>query len=146
MKKFKFKLNKVLEVRQIEEDQAQNNLVEAQHKAKEIENEIYRLEEVQSDLYQRIRSVEDMSLEESMAYREYMQTNRYYIQRTEKNLKSQEKEVENFREHYLEKRKKREILEKIKEKNYKSYYKEVLHKEQKVLDELGLRAQGLKGV
>lgn len=146
MKKFQFKLDKVLEVRLMEEEQAQNLLVEAQQKEREIKAEINKLQEVQNGLYQHLREQGSLSLNENLIYRKYIQENRKNIKEAEKWLVSQKEEVRLFREDFLDKRKKREVLEKLKEKNYKKYYKEMLLKEQKVLDELGARAQGLKGV
>lgn len=145
MKKFEFKLNKVLEVRQIEEDQAQNRLLEAQQKERDIKEEILNLQEKQNDLYQYLRNNEGITLEENMLYRKFIQINRQNIKDSEKSLLAQQEEVRLLRGDFLEKRKKREVLEKLKEKNYKHYYKEMLLKEQKVLDEIGIRAQGIRG-
>ncbi len=145
MKKFKFKLNKVLEVRQIEEDQAQQLLIEAQEKEKRIKEEILGLQDKQNDLYQYLRNSEGITLEENLLYRKFIQINRQNIKDGEKSLLAQQEEVRLVRGDFLEKRKKREVLEKLKEKNYKRHYKEMLLKEQKVLDEIGNRAQGIRG-
>lgn len=145
MKKFEFKLNKVLEVRQIEEDQAQNRLLEAQQKERNIKKEILSLQDKQNDLYQYLRDQEGITLEENMLYRGFIQKNRQNIKNSEKSLFAQQEEVRLVRGDFLEKRKKREVLKKLKEKNYKRYYKEMLLKEQKVLDEIGSRAQGIRG-
>ncbi len=145
MKKFEFKLNKVLEVRQLEEDQAQNLLIEAQEKERNIKEEILSLQDKQNDLYQYLRNNEGITLEENMLYRKFIQINRQNIKDSEKSLLAQQEEVRLVRGDFLEKRKKREVLEKLKEKNYKRYYKEMLLKEQKVLDEIGNRTQGIRG-
>ncbi|MFP4016024.1 MAG: flagellar export protein FliJ [Halanaerobiales bacterium] len=146
MKKFKFKLNKVLEVREIEEEQAQNKLLEAQKKAREIEEKINSLEGIQEDLYKSIRKSEGISFEENIAYRNYIHNNRQKINETKRTLSAQEENVLISRENYLEKRKKKEALEKVKNKEYNRYYKEILLKEQKELDEMALTFKGLEGV
>lgn len=145
MKKYQFKLDKVLEVRQIEEEQAQNLLMQAREKAREIEEDINRLEEVQSDLYEHLREEEGWSLEENMIYRNYINQNRNKIKKSKQWLFSQKEEVKLYRETFMEKRKNREVLEKLKDKDYHRYNKEMLLKEQKVLDEMGLRMQRLGG-
>lgn len=146
MKKFKFKLNKVLEVREIEEEQAQNRLLEAQQKAREIEENINSLEGIQEDLYQSIRKSEGISIDENIAYRNYIHNNRQKINETKRTLSAQEEKVLISRENYLEKRKKKEALEKVKNKEYNRYYKDILLKEQKELDEMALTIKGLEGV
>lgn len=146
MKKFKFKLNKVLEVREIEEEQAQNRLLEAQQKAREIEENINSLEGIQEDLYQSIRKSEGISIDENIAYRNYIHNNRHKINETKRTLSAQEENVLISRENYLEKRKKKEALEKVKNKEYNRYYKDILLKEQKELDEMALTIKGLEGV
>ncbi|MEJ6950216.1 flagellar export protein FliJ [Natronospora cellulosivora (SeqCode)] len=146
MKKFKFKLNKVLEVRELEEEEAQNKLLAEQKKAREIESNIISLEKSQEKLYQSIRDSEGKSMQENIAYRNFIQNNRQKIKETERTLLIQEQEVFQSRENYLEKKKKKEVLEKIKEKEYKKYYTEFLIKEQKELDEMALNMKGLEGV
>ncbi len=145
MKGFNFKLNKVLEVRHIEEEQVLGLLVNAQKKVREIEEKISSLENKQDELYKYLRNQSALQLDKTLIYRSYLQVNRRNIEKTKGNLKSQRDQVSDIKEKYIEKRKRREMLEKLKQKEYKIFQKDFFLKEQKELDELGQRVQGLKG-
>src|SRR5690554_1101997 len=141
MKTFNFKLNKVLEVRQIEEEQVQHLLVKAQKVAREIEENIEYLEGKQNDLYQYLRERSDLQFDETLLYRDFIKKNRDSIENRKEDLKAQKDIVKERKIEYLEKRKKREVLEKLKEKKYKVFQKNSLQKEQKEIDELAQRVQ-----
>lgn len=141
MKTFNFKLNKVLEVRQIEEEQVQHLLVKAQKVAREIEENIEYLEGKQNDLYQYLREKSNLQLDETLLYRNFIKQNRDSIENKKEDLKAQRDIVKERKVEYLEKRRKREVLEKLKEKKYKVFQKNALQKEQKEIDELAQRVQ-----
>lgn len=141
MKGFRFKLNKVLEVRQIEEEQVQSLLVKAQKVAREIEENIEYLERKQNDLYQYLRERSNLELDETLLYRNYIKRNRYNIENRKEDLKKQKHLVMERKIEYLEKRRKREVLEKLKEKKYKVFQRNTFLKEQKEIDELAQRIQ-----
>ncbi|NLM96256.1 MAG: hypothetical protein GX175_01325 [Halanaerobiaceae bacterium] len=141
MKGFQFNLEKVLEVRQIEEDQVQELLVKAQKVAREIEENIEYLERKQNDLYQYLRERTDLQLDEALLYRNFIKRNRDSIENRKEDLKAQRDIVKERKIEYLEKRKNREVLEKLKDKRYKVFQKSVLQKEQKEIDELAQRVQ-----
>ncbi len=146
MKGFEFNLNKVLEVRDLEEDLARNKLREARQKSLEIEGYLNRLNELQTELYQFLRQEDDLSLEERVQGRNYLYRHRQEINRTEENLNSQYKRVSKCRSEFLNKRKERQALEKLRKKELKRYNKDLFDKEQKELDEVGQRVSGLQGV
>ncbi|MDI3546974.1 MAG: flagellar protein FliJ [Halanaerobiales bacterium] len=146
MKKFKFNLEKVLEVRQIEEELAQNRLFQARQRAEEIEKQLTRLEDLQKGLYSFLRGEKELSVAENIQARNYMYINRRKIAETEESFLSQEREVARCREDFLDRRRKREVLEKLKEKEFKRYHRKLLYKEQKELDEIGQRAGDLQRV
>lgn len=148
MKKFNFRLEKVLEVREIEEEKAQNRLLQAREKVQKIKKELNELEDIQYDLYQYLREKEGLTLNENLQYREYIKNNRQQIIASENRLVNQQEKVASFQQAYIEKRRRREVLEKLKEKEYLRYYKEMLLKEQKEMDELALRfhKKGIQGV
>lgn len=148
MRKFKFRLDKVLEVREIEEEEVENRLHKARKKAEKIKEEIEQLENTQLELYRYLREKEEVTPGETMQYRRYLHINRRRISNTEEKLINQQQEVTAFRQEYIDKRRNREALEKLKEKDYSRYMKELLLKEQEELDELAQRfnSSGLQEV
>lgn len=145
MKKFEFKLDKVLKVRQIEKELAENRLMEANQKVRESEQEISFLEDKQENLYQFIRE-ENLTVGQHIQTRNYLNNQRQKINQTEDKLTEYREEVVQCQQEYINKKQKEEMMEKLKDKAYQRYNKKLLLKEQKVLDELGQRSEGLQGV
>lgn len=146
MKGFQFNLKKVLEVRSLEEGLAQDRLSLAQQKARKIEEHLEKLKEGQFDLYNYLREERNLSLEEIIQGRNFLYLQRQKINNEEKQLETQNKVVDQRRKEFLEKRKEREALEKLEEKEFNRYTNEILKYEQKELDEIGRRLKGLQGV
>jgi flagellar FliJ protein len=145
MKGFKFKLHKVLDVRKIEEDIARNELFKANKKLDEIKEEKNNLSGYQQEIYDYIRNIENQSLVEVMQARDYMFLNRQRIAQKDAELKKQLAERNRCREEYIEKKRKKEVLEKLKEKEFQRYYQETLQREQKELDDIGQQAGRILG-
>jgi len=138
VKKYQFNLKKVLKVRKIEEEIALNLLIQARNRARDIENQLSNLELMQMELYKVIRK-EELSFEDVIQCRNYLNFNRQKISNIEEKLLSQKNEINRQREDYLNRRKKKEVLEKLQEKGSRDYYKKLMQKEQKDLDEIGIR-------
>ena len=135
MKNFEFKLNKVLNVREIEEDLAQNELVKARHEARKIEKNINYLNEVQNETYRFLRKDNNDPVK-SLQARRYLNINRTKIDKAKRRLEKQDEIVEDKREKVVEKSQNRKMLESLKEKAANKFYKEAMKKEQKEIDEL----------
>ena len=135
MKNFEFRFEKVLNVREIEEDLAQNELVKARHKAKKIERNINHLNKVQNETYKFLRKDNNDPVK-SLQARRYLKINRVKINKAERRLEKQDEIVENKREKVVEKSKNRKMLESLKEKAANKFYKKAMKKEQKEIDEL----------
>ncbi len=138
MKNFEFKLEKVLNVREIEEDLAQNELVKAHHKARKIEKNINDLNEIQNETYNFLRR-DNVDPAKSLQARRYLNVNRTKINKAERRLEKQDKIVDEKREEVVEKSQNRKMLETLKEKAADKFYKKALEKEQKELDELAIK-------
>ena len=135
MKNFEFRFEKVLNVREIEEDLAQNELVKARHKAKKIERNINHLNKVQNETYKFLRKDNNDPVK-SLQARRYLNANRGKINKAERRLEKQDEIVENKREKVVEKSQNRKMLESLKEKAANKFYKKAMKKEQKEIDEL----------
>jgi len=138
LKNFEFKLEKVLNVREIEEDLAQNELVKARHKARKIERNINYLNEIQNETYNFLRG-DNADPAKSLQARRYLNANRTKIRKAERKLEKQDEIVEEKREEVVEKSQNRKMLETLKEKAANKFYKESMEKEQKELDELAIQ-------
>lgn len=138
MKNFEFKLEKVLNVREIEEDLAQNELVKARHKARKIKKDINHLNEIQDETYNLLRS-DNTDPIKSLQARRYLNINRTKINKAEKRLVKQDKIIEEKREEVVEKSQNRKMLETLKENAANEFHEEFIKKEQKELDELAIQ-------
>ncbi|MFW6006699.1 MAG: hypothetical protein ACOCQ5_01830 [Halanaerobiales bacterium] len=137
---FNFSLDKVLKVREIRENQAQNKFLQAKKEQKQIKNKLEQTAESQKKLYNFVRK-NDLNLEESIQARNYLFSNRKRINNMEKQLYEQKKEVEKKQKNMLKKTKKRQVLEELKQKEYSKFYRNLLFKEQKQIDELTQRME-----
>lgn len=145
MKKFKFNLNRVLDIKILKEEQSQNRFVQEQLLTKEIESLLVAMKTEQKKLYHYIREQKDLSVEESIQARNFLYQQRKKINKQKGELDNQEKKLKKFHQDYIKKRQERRVLEKLKEKKQQDYCQEVLLKEQKVLDEIALRVKRIEG-
>ncbi|MFN2363385.1 MAG: hypothetical protein ABR596_03730, partial [Halarsenatibacteraceae bacterium] len=109
MKNFEFKLDKVLNVREIEEDLAQNELVKARHEVRKIEKNINYLNEIQKETYSFLRG-DNTDPAKSLQARRYLNVNRTKISKAERRLEKQGEIVEEKREEVVEKSQNRKML------------------------------------
>lgn len=134
MKKFEFKLQKVLDLREFEKKQAQIELGKATAEVNRIQD---LLDAVAS---QRINM--QNSLKENSGFEFYAKSQQYFIfldQKKEQFLEEMaraELVVEQKREIFLEASKNVKVLEKLKEKKLVEYKKESLKQEEKEREEM----------
>ncbi len=141
MSAFDFNLQKVLNVRNIQEDIAQNNFLKARQKKKTMENELKELNKTKKNTYDFIRKELSSSIDMTLQARRFLYLHKQKIEEKKEKIFFQEKEVVKKQQEMIEKQKKRKVLDKLKEKKYKNFYKEHLKNEQKLLDEIGQRAE-----
>jgi len=142
MKRFQFNLQKVLDVRNIEEEKAENKLQQARQRAREIENELHRLNGIQNELYDFLRSNSTLTVKENINARNYIHNHRVKIREVENILDKQEDHVHDCQEKYIQRKRNKELIEKLKEKKQEIFYKDYLKKEQKILDEISQHIGG----
>ncbi len=135
MKKFKFKLKKLLELRQYKEREAEIALGHAMGELVRIENEIKNIAAKRLDAAR-------LRFESSQTAAEMRYTDLYILRldrTTDKLLEEAAKaelKVSEARDIFLEASKEKKILEKLKEKREKDYKKFVLSEEVKAIDEI----------
>lgn len=135
--RFKFGLEKLLEMRMEKEEESKRLFTESQREKKKIEE---KLEELKAN-YQKYNGI---SPNEDVVYQKLK---RYYIQGVQNGIKSTEKdlivknqEIENRRKDLTAKQMERKTVQTLKEKKYSEYVKEQDRIEQINIDELALYA------
>ena len=138
MKRFSFRLEKILEIRKYHEREWELKLAEITGTCMRIEGEIRNLLTERGKAFQK----RHLSLERDISY---LLASELYMQRLEKsadllarNLREKEKILEEIREQYREASKQRKILEKLREKRQKENYKKQHDEEIKAIDDIAL--------
>lgn len=134
MKKFKFRLEKVLQFRRIVQDEKKRELNIAMRLLREKEQDVENLEK--AFLANRIQEGKVISIEELSLKGAYAERLKNEIAQGRLDIMSLQDRVEEARKEYIEATKEVEVLEKLKEKKHEQYQEMIAHHEQKVLDEL----------
>ncbi|MFW6386412.1 MAG: flagellar export protein FliJ [Bacillota bacterium] len=137
MRGFKFKFAKVLRVREIKEDKALDHFRKSQRRVRKVEAELEKKENKRERIYNYIRSENDISPDFMAVVRRYLKINRKKIDELKNRLTELRKELEEKKQEYLKRRRKREIMDRLKENALEKKQKEFLDREQKELDEIG---------
>ncbi|OOM79939.1 flagellar export protein FliJ [Clostridium sp. BL-8] len=135
--RFKFGLQKLLEIRISKEEESKRLLIESQREKNKIEERLKELKD-NYDKYKGITPNEDVV---------YQKLKRYYIQGVQSGIRTAEKdldvkniEINNRRKDLIVKQVERKTVQTLKDKKYNSYIKEQDRIEQINIDELALYA------
>ena len=135
IKKFKFGLEKLLEIRIDKEEESKRKFTKTQREKQETENKLIGLKEN----YEKYNGIEKG---ESVVYQKIKRNYLYALDKgileTEKNLEIKNKELEIRREDLIKKQIDRKTVDILKERKYIEYTKEEDRKEQILIDELSL--------
>ena len=135
IKKFKFGLEKLLEIRIDKEEESKRKFTKTQREKQETENKLIGLKEN----YEKYNGIEKG---ESVVYQKIKRNYLYALDKgileTEKNLEIKNKELEIRREDLIKKQIDRKTVDILKERKYIEYTKEEERKEQILIDELSL--------
>ena len=138
MAQFNFRLQRVLDIRDVELDKAQNELYQEKQKLTEIEEKLDKAKQKLSNLFDYIRH-NNLTVTENIRTREYIKKQQRKIEEIAQEFYQQKEVVREYQENLIEKKQAKEKIVKIKEKKSKAFYKEFLDKEQKELDEISLQ-------
>ncbi|MDV4149702.1 flagellar export protein FliJ [Clostridium sp. AL.422] len=133
--KFKFGLEKLLEIRIEKEDESKRNFTRTQREKQETERKLIGLKE-NYEKYSGIKEGESVVYQKIK--RNYLFALDKGISETEKNLAIKKKELEIRREDLIKKQIDRKTVDILKERKHIEYIKEEDRKEQILLDELAL--------
>lgn len=134
-KRFKFGLDKLLEIRKTKEEESERLFTESQREKRKVEEKLEELN-LNYNKYKGIAPDEDVV---------YQKLKRYYIQGVQNGIESNEKdlviknqEVDRCRRDLMVKQMERKTVQTLKDKMYEAYVKEEDRVEQVTLDELAL--------
>lgn len=137
MKRFEFKLEKVLELRRYDEHEWELKLAEVTGRVVAAEQEIRSWAEKRfgTRQYHAAAGTLDMALMRSRE--EYVNRIDLRVEELQHRLIALETERSKVREGFLEASRKRKALTRLKERQSEEYYREALREEGRVLDEIG---------
>ena len=135
MSNFKFKLQKLLDIRVNEEEESKLFYSKAQNQKNIVENRLHELENNYKKYSDISRAKDTISQKITMNYLSYLNTT---IKDTEKELEAKEIELEKAKKDFIDKRIKRRSLEVLKENKILEIKKEEERLEQISNDEFAL--------
>ena len=135
MSNFKFKLQKLLDIRVNEEEESKLFYSKAQNQKNIVENKLHELEKNYKKYSDISRAKDTISQKITMNYLSYLNTT---IKDTEKELEAKEIELEKAKKDFIDKRIKRRSLEVLKENKILEIKKEEERLEQISNDEFAL--------
>ena len=135
MRNFKFKLQKLLDIRVNEEEESKLFYSKAQNQKNIVENKLHELENNYKKYSDISRAKDTISQKITMNYLSYLNTT---IKDTEKELEAKEIELEKAKKDFIDKRIKRRSLEVLKENKILEIKKEEERLEQISNDEFAL--------
>ncbi|SJZ64142.1 flagellar export protein FliJ [Selenihalanaerobacter shriftii] len=138
MKKFKFKLEKILDYRQQEEDMIQQKLAKIKEELNKAETQLNNLvnNKKQNQAELKEKEIKGIDVQQAMVYRNYIETLKVKITNQQQTVTEIRERSTKCRRKLLEKRKECKMLTKLKERKISEYQKGFLRKEQKQIDEL----------
>ncbi len=139
MKKFAFKMEKLLEIREFKEREKSLELAEVTGRYIDKKNEITRFKELRKQILTKRFSYADNNSGADPVFTDtQISAIREKITALKKALKEIEAEREEIRAEYLEALKDKKVLEKLKDKRMSEHEKEERSKEDKALDDISV--------
>ena len=138
MRKFRFRLQKVMELRQHREKEKQRDLAQAKNKLRQEGERLEALNHTKDECQTKVKKKkkDKLNLKELSLYQIYLANLHHQIKGQRTEVGKSEKEVENKRGEFLEKSKEKKILENLRKSKLLNYKEEINRIEQKETDEL----------
>ncbi|MGM0673890.1 MAG: flagellar export protein FliJ [Spirochaetota bacterium] len=137
MRRFQFRLERVLSLREHVEEQAEQKLAEVSGRYSQIEGELGRLSQEREATFRAGDSASRVDISYRMAQSAYI---RYLDQRwgeLEAQRAEQAKELEKVQKEYREALKQRKVLDNLRSRRSSEYYREQRRAEGRELDDIG---------
>ncbi|MDR5704205.1 MAG: flagellar FliJ family protein [Armatimonadota bacterium] len=143
MKRFQFPLQTLLDVRSRREELCAQRLAEAQRLVREQERLVQELRTIFAEGRLALRRAleEGAGVEEILLHLEHIQRLEVHLARAEACLLELKAKEEETRKEFLEARRARRVVERLRERRWASYLQEVHREEGKFLDEVAIAAK-----
>jgi len=142
MKKFKFKLEKLLDLRKIKEKEVQSELayIVGIQNIKKIEQEKVKngILQQKSDYKNKLKQ-KSFSGREAIMFEQYIDISLRAIEVSEKKIEEMEPEINEIRERLIEASRERKVVEKLKEKKLEEFEAELLREMNKEADDINMK-------
>jgi len=136
MKKFKFQLQKVLEVREIHLKRCQKELAELDEQKRKADKILRALEQKSQRFAEKV-ACQDRGCAEELEWRQqYLQSLFDAVERQKDHIIKIEKEREKQRQTLLKAHRNQKILENLRQQAYDNYLEAAQHLDQNLMDEL----------
>ncbi|MFW5719039.1 MAG: flagellar export protein FliJ [Halanaerobium sp.] len=136
MKKYKFKFEKILNLRTRQEEQEEDKYLLLKKELNNIKNKIKSIKLEKENIYEHPRDQEnDLAL--NISLRRYLKKLKADEKAAQIEKEDKKQEISEQLEVLMDKKKERKTMEKLKDKKIEKFVKEFLENEQKELDELG---------
>lgn len=136
MRRFEFSLQKVLDFRQRREEQAIRAFAEAQAQWMHEQTVLHRLLIEREECLRRSHRHQHLTVELLAVEQTYLSALEERIMAQRERVAEAEKVLEEKRQALIEAQRERKALERLREKQYERWRQEMLHAEQKALDDL----------
>ncbi len=138
MARFKFRLDKVLEVKEIALKQEQRRLSDINQRRHQLLESRHQLEQAMEECMGQINRLESSQVDLLASYHTYLHQIMQEIRQLENQLYQLDEEEMKVRQRLQEIQKEKKVLENLKERKYARFLKEQDRLEQATLDELAL--------
>ena len=141
MKKFDFRLQKVMEYKEHKEKEKQRELAKAKDRLRSELERLLGLNQRQAFYHDHVRKInlDKMNLRELSLYQTYLQKLSQEILHQKCQVRTSEENVSESRKKLLESSKEKKTLETLRAKKFQAYRKEMDRTEQKEIDESAKR-------
>lgn len=136
MKGYKFKFEKILNLRNRQEEQEEDKYLLLKKELNDIKNKIKAIQSEKGNVFEQLRDQEN-DLPLNISLRRYLKDLKAKEAAARQEKDEKEEEIAEQLEVLMEKKKERKTMEKLKEREIEEFVKEYLEDEQKELDELG---------
>ncbi|HDP80388.1 MAG TPA: flagellar export protein FliJ [Spirochaetes bacterium] len=145
MKKFKFRLQALLDIREAKEKEVQNELsrvVALQNRERAVQEEYRgRLAEQRGKYAERLRGG-GFAPSDIMMYERYIEFAHRVIERQQEKIEAMEPEIKKVRERLVEAARERRVVEKLKEKKWNEYLYELNRETARENDDMNQKLYG----
>ncbi len=136
MKKFKYRLERFLDLKKYNERKWEQKLASAAGISMRIKNRIaHALREKEAVFMQRYEK-KDFDIDRLIYMEHFINSMGKKVEHLKVDLEKSEKKRMEIKKGYLKAAKERKVLEKLKEKESSKYYKKILNEEEKAMDDI----------